>query len=181
MATDELTQEKFAEGVQALSTDEKATSQTPGDTAATSRVEIAQEVNPWSVSGAVVDGKVKAIDYDRLVDTFGTQVITKELLERFERVTGHRPHPFLRRGLVFSHRDLEWILTKYEKGEPFFLYTGRGPSSDSMHLGHMIPFTFTKCDPALCLSSPSIEHGIWLTNDKMAAGCVRRSIGYHDD
>ncbi|KAL1978497.1 hypothetical protein VTN31DRAFT_1356 [Thermomyces dupontii] len=144
MATDELTQEKLAEGVQALSTDEKATSQTPGDTAATSRVEIAQEVNPWSVSGAVVDGKVKAIDYDRLVDTFGTQVITKELLERFERVTGHRPHPFLRRGLVFSHRDLEWILTKYEKGEPFFLYTGRGPSSDSMHLGHMIPFTFTK-------------------------------------
>lgn len=50
----------------------------------------------------------------------------------------------MRRGIVFSHRDLELILDRYEKGEPFFLYTGRGPSSDSMHIGHTIPFTFTK-------------------------------------
>lgn len=50
----------------------------------------------------------------------------------------------MRRGIVFSHRDLEVILERYEKGEPFFLYTGRGPSSDSMHIGHTIPFTFTK-------------------------------------
>ncbi|KAI9509190.1 hypothetical protein F5148DRAFT_785166 [Russula earlei] len=26
---------------------------------------------------------------------------------------------------------------------PFFLYTGRGPSSDGMHSGHTIPFVFT--------------------------------------
>jgi tryptophanyl-tRNA synthetase len=50
----------------------------------------------------------------------------------------------MRRGLVFSHRDLETILDRHEKGQPFFLYTGRGPSSDSMHLGHMVPFTFAK-------------------------------------
>ncbi|KAF7114710.1 hypothetical protein CNMCM5793_009661 [Aspergillus hiratsukae] len=110
----------------------------------TSMGDVAQNVNPWSVSGAVVDGKLKEIDYDRLVDTFGTTVIDTALLQRFEEVTGHRPHPFLRRGLVFSHRDLEHILTRHEKKEPFFLYTGRGPSSDSMHLGHMVPFTFTK-------------------------------------
>ena len=36
------------------------------------------------------------------------------------------------------------ILDRYEQGKPFFLYTGRGPSSDSMHLGHLIPFMFTK-------------------------------------
>jgi tryptophanyl-tRNA synthetase len=36
------------------------------------------------------------------------------------------------------------ILDRYSKHEPFFLYTGRGPSSDSMHIGHVIPFTFTK-------------------------------------
>jgi hypothetical protein len=24
------------------------------------------------------------------------------------------------------------------------MYTGRGPSSDALHLGHTIPFTFTK-------------------------------------
>ena len=27
---------------------------------------------------------------------------------------------------------------------PFYLYTGRGPSSESLHLGHTIPFIFTK-------------------------------------
>jgi tryptophanyl-tRNA synthetase len=144
MATDEVTQAKLAEGVQALSTNASTGSQTPGDMAAAPAIDMAQDINPWSVSGAVVNGKLKAIDYDRLVETFGTQLISKELLERFERVTGHRPHPFMRRGLVFSHRDLDWVLTRHEKGEPFFLYTGRGPSSDSMHLGHMIPFTFTK-------------------------------------
>jgi tryptophanyl-tRNA synthetase len=36
------------------------------------------------------------------------------------------------------------LLDAYEKGNPFYLYTGRGPSSDSMHLGHLIPFLFTK-------------------------------------
>jgi hypothetical protein len=36
------------------------------------------------------------------------------------------------------------ILDKYEKGEKFYLYTGRGPSSESLHLGHLIPFTFTR-------------------------------------
>ncbi len=41
-------------------------------------------------------------------------------------------------------RELNVILDRYEKGQPFFLYTGRGPSSGAMHLGHMIPFYFTK-------------------------------------
>jgi tryptophanyl-tRNA synthetase len=88
---------------------------------------------------------VKAIDYNKLVDEFGTKKIDDELLARLERLTGKRPHHFLRRGIVFSHRDLELILDRYERGEPFFLYTGRGPSSDSVHVGHTIPFEFTKC------------------------------------
>jgi hypothetical protein len=41
--------------------------------------------------------------------------------------------------------DLQLILDRYEQKKPFFLYTGRGPSSDSMHLGHQVPFIFTKC------------------------------------
>lgn len=40
--------------------------------------------------------------------------------------------------------EFDKILDRYEQGKPFYLYTGRGPSSDSMHLGHMIPFVFTK-------------------------------------
>ncbi|KAK9449572.1 uncharacterized protein V1518DRAFT_373110 [Limtongia smithiae] len=103
-----------------------------------------QIVTPWDVEGAVVDGKAQEIDYDRLIASFGTKKVTPETLERFERVTGYRPHTLLRRGMFFSERDLDVILTRYEEGKPFFLYTGRGPSSDSMHLGHMIPFMFTK-------------------------------------
>ena len=104
-----------------------------------------QIVTPFDVSGGLDElGNPKAIDYDKLVDTFGSQRIDKLLLDRFEKVTGHKPHRMLRRGLVFSHRDLNLILDKYEKGIPFFLYTGRGPSSDSMHVGHTIPFEFTK-------------------------------------
>ena len=41
-------------------------------------------------------------------------------------------------------REFDRILDRYEQGKPFFLYTGRGPSSDSVHIGHMIPFVFTK-------------------------------------
>lgn len=36
------------------------------------------------------------------------------------------------------------ILNHVETGKPFYLYTGRGPSSSSMHVGHLIPFIFCK-------------------------------------
>ena len=90
-------------------------------------------VTPWEVRGHV--------DYDRLVQQFGTQKIDETLLRRIHKHTGEL-HPLLKRGLYFSHRDLNWVLDEYEKGRPFSLYTGRGPSS-AMHLGHMIPFYFT--------------------------------------
>ena len=44
---------------------------------------------------------------------------------RVEQVTGVKAHPFLRRGIFFAHRELEEILTAHEKGQPFYLYTGR--------------------------------------------------------
>lgn len=103
-----------------------------------------QVVDPWNVQGAVVDGKIQAIDYSKLIDSFGTRRIDEALLERFETLTGRKPHLLLRRGMFFSHRDLSSILDRYEKKKPFYLYTGRGPSSGSMHVGHMIPFIFCK-------------------------------------
>lgn len=64
-----------------------------------------QVVTPWDVQGSVSnDGKQLAIDYDKLIEQFGTRRIDAALLEKFEQVTGHKPHPFLRRGLFFSHR-----------------------------------------------------------------------------
>lgn len=75
---------------------------------------------------------------------WNTQAIDPALLERFEQVTGRKPHRWLRRGLFFSHRDFDKILDTYERGDPFFLYTGRGPSTGSLHLGHTIPMQFTQ-------------------------------------
>jgi tryptophanyl-tRNA synthetase len=91
-------------------------------------------VTPWEVSGK--------IDYDRLIKEFGTQPLTNTLAKRIERVAGYQ-HLQLRRKIFFSHRDLDMILSLYDKGEKFVLYTGRGPSSHST-LGHMIPWIFTK-------------------------------------
>lgn len=63
-----------------------------------------QKVTPWDVEGATIDGQQVAIDYDKLIVQFGTRKIDAPLLERFEKVTGWKPHPLLRRGSFFSHR-----------------------------------------------------------------------------
>ena len=63
-----------------------------------------QVITPWVVQGASVDGKLVAIDYSKLVVQFGTRQIDSALLDRIKRVTGVEPHPFLKRGLFFSHR-----------------------------------------------------------------------------
>lgn len=97
-----------------------------------------QVVNPWTVES---EG---AIDYDKLISSFGSQRLGPDLIERMERLTGKRAHRFLRRGIFFSHRDLSHLLDLYEAGQKFYLYTGRGPSSDALHLGHLISFHFTK-------------------------------------
>jgi len=91
-------------------------------------------VTPWEVRGE--------IDYERLIRDFGTTKINDELLERIRKNAGDL-HLFLKRGLFFSHRDMNWILDRYEAGEKFFLYTGRGPSGNT-HLGHLVPWMFTK-------------------------------------
>jgi len=98
------------------------------------------DVTPWDVTAA----SNKGIDYDKLIVKFGSSKIDEALLARFEKVTGHKPHHLLRRGIFFSHRDMNIILNDFEAGKKFFLYTGRGPSSEAMHLGHLIPFMFTK-------------------------------------
>jgi tryptophanyl-tRNA synthetase len=43
-------------------------------------------------------------DYDKVIKTFGGTYITPELLARFEKLTGRKPHILLRRGTFFSHR-----------------------------------------------------------------------------
>lgn len=95
---------------------------------------MTQKVNPYEVQ--------EAIDYDRLIEEFGIKPLTKQELERIESLAGEL-HPYLRRGLFFAHRDIKWCLDEYEKGNKFFLYTGRGPSGP-IHLGHVGAWKFTK-------------------------------------
>jgi tryptophanyl-tRNA synthetase len=88
-----------------------------------------QKITPWEVEAA------GGVDYEKLMRDFGAAPIDAALIERIERLTKRRAHVFLRRGLFYSHRDLSMILDVYEAGKPFYLYTGRGPSSDSLHYG----------------------------------------------
>jgi tryptophanyl-tRNA synthetase len=76
------------------------------------------------------------------VKQFGVSKIDNKLLQRIKKHTKNL-HPMLRRGIFFAHRDLNWILDQYEKGNKFFLYTGRAPSG-KVHLGHLLPWIFTK-------------------------------------
>lgn len=113
--------------MQSLQLSPKTNSNNEGPSADATSKEHEQVIDPFNVKGATdKDGRVMAIDYNKLVDQFGTKLIDKPMLERFERLTGQKPHIFLRRGLFFSHRDFGSILDKYEKGKPFYLYTGRG-------------------------------------------------------
>lgn len=90
-------------------------------------------VTPWEVSGAV--------DYTRLIKEFGVESLSSSLVKRIEKHASS--HFMIRRGVFFAHRDLSWLLDEYEKGNPFFLYTGRAPSGP-VHLGHLMPWMFTK-------------------------------------
>jgi len=91
-------------------------------------------VTPWEVSGE--------IDYDKLIERFGTQKVTDEVLAKIEKHASPL-HVMLRRGMFYSHRDMDWIIDMHEKGNTFYLYTGRGPSGNT-HLGHLIPWILCK-------------------------------------
>ena len=91
-------------------------------------------VTPWHVEGD--------IDYDKLIKKFGTEKISTDVLNKIKKIAGE-DHFMLRRGIFFSHREINRILTDYEKGQDFFLYTGRGPSGHT-HIGHLVPWVFAK-------------------------------------
>eukprot|EP01018_Ginkgo_biloba_P014987 Gb_01767 [translate_table: standard] len=99
-----------------------------------------QIVTPWEVASK----EGGRIDYDKLIVQFGCQKLEQSIVQRVEKLTGRPAHVFLRRGVFFAHREFDKILDAYEKGENFYLYTGRGPSSEALHLGHLVPFMFTK-------------------------------------
>jgi len=93
----------------------------------------------FSVDAYKVEGKV---DYDQFARSYGLKHIDDELRKKIEKYTGPL-HFMIRRGIFYAHRDLDWIINEYEKGNRFYVYTGRAPS-DEMSIGHLIPFTMAK-------------------------------------
>ncbi|MGA0296689.1 MAG: tryptophan--tRNA ligase, partial [Nitrosopumilaceae archaeon] len=57
-------------------------------------------VTPWHVEGD--------IDYDKLIKQFGTEKISQAILERIRKTAGE-DHFMLRRGVFFSHREMNRI------------------------------------------------------------------------
>ena len=91
-------------------------------------------VTPWEVKGN--------IDYNKLVKEFGVEKISSSILDKIGKIAGEL-HFMLRRKVFFAGRDLKWLLDEYDKGNKFFLYTGRAPSGP-IHLGHLLPWILTK-------------------------------------
>lgn len=93
-------------------------------------------VTPYEVAGEV--------NYTKLIKEFGVSRLEDKTLQRLKKHTKDL-HLFLRRGIFFAHRDLNWLLDEYEKGNKFFVYTGRASSKGSkVHIGHLIPWIMCK-------------------------------------
>ena len=92
------------------------------------------EVTPWKATGE--------INYSYLVEKFGVNLIDNNVIKLVEKAFGELPSE-IKRGLFFSHRDFDKVLKDFIGGKKPYLYTGRGPSGP-MHIGHIIPFIFTK-------------------------------------
>ncbi|MBU0761416.1 MAG: tryptophan--tRNA ligase [Candidatus Altiarchaeota archaeon] len=78
------------------------------------------KVDPWSVS------EVK--DYGKLLEEFGMSSI-EEYKKRFDSFH------YIRRGIIFGHRDLGKIVKALDGKKPFAMMTGLMPSG-RFHLGH---------------------------------------------
>lgn len=151
-------------------------------------ISMSQNVTPWDVEGKV--------DYDKLIKEFGTKHLSKEIKDKIMKISKEKGvpyHIYLKRELFFSHRDFDKALELYEKGKPFFLYTGRSPGG-SMHIGHLVPFLFTKYlqdifDVNLYIQIPDDEKFLFkkdLTLDKIEAMTKSdlldiASIGFNPD
>lgn len=105
---------------------------------------VEQKITPWDVEVTSSGDVPVKIDYDKVINQFGCQKLKKSSVDRLEEVTGRPAHYFFRRGIVFGHRDFDVLLEEVASKKPCYLYTGRGPSSEAMHIGHAVPFLLCK-------------------------------------
>jgi tryptophanyl-tRNA synthetase len=116
-------------------------------TAESGDIESGPEITPWSVKteegGDINDERVL-----KNVTEFGAKFFTSNSFKRMETITGQRVPHWVRRNIIASGRDMDEffdMMERYKCGDiKVFAYTGRGPSTEAMHLGHMLPFKVTK-------------------------------------
>jgi len=78
------------------------------------------KLDPWDIAGVA--------DYDKLFKEFGIQPMG-QFKEKF------RENRYIRRGIIFGHRDFGKVSEAIEKKKPFIMMTGLMPSG-RFHFGH---------------------------------------------
>lgn len=86
-----------------------------------------ERIDPW--------GRPDIKDYRRLYEVFGIRPFS-EILEKLKSM-GVEPSAFMRRGIIFGHRDMDVVLNAWASGEPVAVVTGFMPSGQ-FHFGHML-------------------------------------------
>ncbi len=84
-------------------------------------------IDPW--------GTVEVKDYKRLMEVFGIKPINT-ILPLLEKA-GMKPSAYMRRGIIFGHRDMDRVLEAKIRGEPVAVLTGFMPSG-RFHFGHKL-------------------------------------------
>ncbi|RLI08916.1 tryptophan--tRNA ligase [Candidatus Bathyarchaeota archaeon] len=79
-------------------------------------------IDPW--------GSELPEDYVRIIEHFGLEIFTDELLEALPR-----PNRLMRRKVVFCHRGLWDIAEAIRERRPFYVLTGIMPSAGKLHIG----------------------------------------------
>ena len=95
-----------------------------------------QIVTPWKATSN------KQFDYDKLITQFKLKPIDQSIIDRIEKLSDKPVNHLLLRNIFYAHTDFDKILDAKAAGKDVYIYTGRGPSADSIHLGHFIPLTF---------------------------------------
>ena len=80
------------------------------------------KIDPWGASA------IEEEDYARLIKEFGIEEITETLRQQMNK------NRFIRRKIIFGHRDLGLIFKAIEKGQPWAVMSGIKPSGP-FHLG----------------------------------------------
>ena len=80
---------------------------------------------------------------DKKLQLLGQHGFTEELLNKISHEYP-KLHSLIERGLIVNHKDFDQILNCKTNGNDMYIYTGRGPSSGSLHFGHFLPFYITK-------------------------------------